>query len=150
MRKTASSLFSRALSRRRTLQLAGLSGVAAAWPAGRSHAAAGGGTLRVGMEASGPSEPIDPVAGYSTQTFSHALFDRLTWINPEQNVVPELATTWEHSADFKEWTFSLRKGIRFHDGRPFSARDVVRTFQRVLNAKLGSQEYPDPFAFPRS
>ncbi len=141
MRKTASCASNGALSRRRTLQLAGLSGVAAALPAARSRAATGGGTLRVGMEASGPSEPIDPVGGYSTQTFTHALFDRLTWISPDQSVVPELATAWEHSADFREWTFSLRQGVQFHDGRPFTARDVVRTFQRILNAKLGSQSY---------
>ncbi|MGH7070963.1 MAG: ABC transporter substrate-binding protein [Acetobacteraceae bacterium] len=54
-------------------------------------------------------------------------------------MLPELATTWEHSLDFKEWTFSLRKGVTFQDRWPFTARDVVRTFQRVLNPKLGSQ-----------
>ncbi len=141
MRKTTSSRHQGALSRRRALQLAGLSGVAAALPASRSRAATGGGTLRVGMEASGVSEPIDPVGGYSTQTYTHALFDRLTWIRPDQSVVPELATSWEHSADFREWTFSLRPDVQFHDGRPFTARDVVRTFQRILNPKLGSQAY---------
>lgn len=56
-------------------------------------------------------------------------------------MIPELATAWEHSPDLKEWTFSLRKGVMFQDGRAFTARDVVRTFQRILNPKLGSQSY---------
>ncbi|MGH7072198.1 MAG: ABC transporter substrate-binding protein [Acetobacteraceae bacterium] len=140
MKETETSLSSGKLSRRRALQLAGLSGVAATLPAGRSEAATGG-TLRVGIIASGPTEPIDPVAGYSTQTCAIAVFDRLTWITPDLTVVPALATSWEHSPDLKEWTFSLRSGVQFHDGRPFTARDVVRTFQRILNPKLGSQAY---------
>src|SRR5512138_3195660 len=42
---------------------------------------------------------------------------------------PRLAEKWQASPDFREWTFSLRKGVQFHYGYgPFTAKDVVHTF----------------------
>ncbi len=125
-------------SRREALRIAGLSGLATMVP---TIAAAEGGTLRVGMGASGPSEPIDPVAGLSSQTLAYILFDRLTWVDPQGRVVPELATHWEHNADNTQWTFHLRTDVVWHDGKPLTANDVVRTYRRMLNSKLGSQVY---------
>src|SRR5579872_3179172 len=104
-------------------------------------AAAEGGTLRAAMGASGPSEPIDPVAGLSSQTLAFVCFDRLTFVGPNGRVVPELATRWEHNANNTEWTFHLRPDVVFHDGKPLTANDVVRSFRRMLNPKLGSQAY---------
>lgn len=127
------------LSRRDAIGLAGLSAFSLAMP--KPAFAADGGTLRAAMGASGPSEPIDPVAGLSSQTLAFVCFDRLTWVTPEGRVVPELATRWEHNADNTQWTFHLRTDVTFHDGKPLTANDVVRTFRRMLNPKLGSQAY---------
>jgi len=48
-------------------------------------------------------------------------------------IVPALATTWSVSDDGTVYTFNLREGVTFHDGTPFSAEDVVATFDRIIN-----------------
>ena len=44
---------------------------------------------------------------------------------------PSLATSWSANADASEWTFNLRKGVKFHDGSDFDATDVVFSLMRV-------------------
>jgi peptide/nickel transport system substrate-binding protein len=51
--------------------------------------------------------------------------------------IPQLATKWEHSPDFKEWTFHLRKGVQFHDGAELTADDVKATFDRIVKPPQG-------------
>ena len=47
--------------------------------------------------------------------------------------IPRLAEKWQASADFKEWTFTLRKGVQFHNGfGPFTARDVVHSHALMM------------------
>ncbi|MGH7757489.1 MAG: ABC transporter substrate-binding protein, partial [Vulcanimicrobiaceae bacterium] len=130
----------RSISRRGAIAL-GLSGLAIAVQPGIARAAQApmGGTLRVGMGATGPSEPIDPVTGFSSQTLPFIQFDRLTWMSADQRVVPELATSWESNPALSRWTFHLRTDVKFHDGKPLTSNDVVRTFQRMLHPKLASQ-----------
>ncbi len=61
------------------------------------------------------------------------LFDGLTevsWLTDE--VEPSLAESWEHSEDGLTWTFNLRRDVAWHDGQPFTARDVEFTFNRII------------------
>jgi len=51
--------------------------------------------------------------------------------DPKFRIVPALAERWEVSADKLTYTFHLRKGVRWHDGSPFSARDVIATFDKI-------------------
>src|SRR5207249_810255 len=51
---------------------------------------------------------------------------------------PALAESWTTSADGKTWTFKLRRGVRFHNGREFVADDVKYTYERILDPKIGS------------
>ncbi|MCK5797539.1 MAG: hypothetical protein KAI47_10170, partial [Deltaproteobacteria bacterium] len=44
----------------------------------------------------------------------------------------ELARVWRVSPDGKTYDFTLRRDVRWHDGKPFGAKDVVFTFDRVL------------------
>ena len=53
------------------------------------------------------------------------------------DIEPELATSWEQSPDGKEWTFHLRKDIKFHDGTSFNAEAVKFSFDRVLSINQG-------------
>ena len=61
------------------------------------------------------------------------LFDGLTRFSPSGNIEAALASRWEVSADGLRYTFHLRTGVRFHDGTPFTAKQVKSSFERVLN-----------------
>lgn len=54
-----------------------------------------------------------------------------------RGIVPSLATRWDVSPDGKVYTFSLRDGVKFHDGTPFSSADVVATFTRIISPPEG-------------
>ena len=71
------------------------------------------------------------------------IFDGLVRFTPDAQVVPGLARTWEVTPDGITYTFHLRTGVKFHDGRPFTARNVLHTFERVLNpATKGGRGWP--------
>ncbi|MDP2951755.1 MAG: ABC transporter substrate-binding protein, partial [Chloroflexota bacterium] len=52
-------------------------------------------------------------------------------------VIPDLAERWDISADGKTYTFHLRKGVKFHDGTPLTAADVVESLSRGLRPRSG-------------
>ena len=66
------------------------------------------------------------------------LYSGLTRLKPDMSAEPDLAESWTNSPDLVEWTFTLRKGVRFHDGSPCTAADVVATFESILDAKTAS------------
>ncbi len=71
------------------------------------------------------------------------VFDGLLRFTPDAQVVPGLAKTWEIAPDGITYTFHLRSGIKFHDGRPFTARNVLHSFERVLDpATKGGRGWP--------
>ena len=61
------------------------------------------------------------------------LFDQHIPQNSLQSIVPELATSWAWSEDGKELSFKLRDGVKWHDGKPFTAADVKCTFDLLTN-----------------
>ncbi len=71
------------------------------------------------------------------------LFDGLTRFTADARIVPGLAKSWDISPDGLTYTFHLRNGVKFHDGRPFVAKNVIATFQRVLDpATKGGRGWP--------
>ena len=60
------------------------------------------------------------------------VYESLVQIDSEGKLIPDLATSWEPSADFKTWTFKLRQGVKFHDGTPFNAEAVKFNYERLL------------------
>jgi peptide/nickel transport system substrate-binding protein len=56
------------------------------------------------------------------------IYDQKVAQNSPQSIVPELAKSWSWSADNKALTFKLEEGVKWHDGKSFTARDVVCTF----------------------
>ena len=56
------------------------------------------------------------------------LFDQHVPQNRVESIVPELATSWSWSEDGTELSFKLRQGVKWHDGRPFTAADVKCTY----------------------
>lgn len=62
-------------------------------------------------------------------------YNNLIRTTPDMKLVPELAERWASSKKGKEWTFWLRKGIKFHHGRELEAKDVVTCMNHYLEAK---------------
>lgn len=97
-----------------------------------------GGTLTVAVTP--PGYPIDPHKSGdpgARATFMPTI-DYLVRVRPDLTIAPELATSWS-SKDAQTWTVRLRRGVRFHSGRPFTADDVVATFDRLVDPKSGSE-----------
>lgn len=64
------------------------------------------------------------------------MFDGLLGFTPDAQLRPGLAERHEVSADARVFTFHLRRGVRFHDGTPFTSRHVISSFHRVLDPKV--------------
>jgi peptide/nickel transport system substrate-binding protein len=54
------------------------------------------------------------------------------------NLKPQLGNSWSPNSDASVWTFNIRQGVKFHNGAPLTADDVVYTFQLHTNPKTGS------------
>jgi peptide/nickel transport system substrate-binding protein len=59
------------------------------------------------------------------------MFDQHVPQNSLDSIVPDLASSWSSSEDGKELTFKLRQGVKWHDGKPFTARDVQCTWDLI-------------------
>ena len=66
------------------------------------------------------------------------LFDGLVQFDQTLNITPALAQFWVASRDWLTWTFTLRKGVKFHHGREVTSDDVVYSFTRLLDPRLRS------------
>ena len=68
------------------------------------------------------------------------VYDQHVAQNSQQSIVPDLATKWEWSEDGKELTFPLHQGVRWHDGKPFTAADVKCTWDlRSEERRVGKE-----------
>ena len=134
---------------RATLLACALLACAGCWgndPSSRSAAAtpppAGSGAKRVQQLTTATiSDPktFNPimVADSASAVALGDLFEGLVRLNPKTTEVePVLAERWEYSADGRTCTFFLRKDVRWHDGQPFTARDVVFTFKAVFDDRV--------------
>lgn len=65
---------------------------------------------------------------------SRHIFDRLVHTDEKQKLVPGLAVSWKAVND-TTWEFKLRQGVKWHDGSPFTADDVVFTFIRAISVE---------------
>ena len=90
-----------------------------------------GGTLRVAGSSSSTAETLDPARFGSGTDYARGFmfYNCLTYLDGTLTPQPELATEWSTN-DGIEWVFKLREDVRFHDGRPFTADDVVFSISR--------------------
>lgn len=89
-----------------------------------------GGTLRVAVATNPPT--LDPHATTHTAPREIGLhvFENLVTFNARYQVVPQLAAKWDISSDGKVYTFYLRKGVKFHNGKEMTAEDVKASVDR--------------------
>ncbi len=83
---------------------------------------------------------LDParISDIYSRTISQQIYDGLVDFDSTLTIKPALAQSWKASRDWHEWTFSLRKGVKFHHGREFTADDVVFTLTRILDPQTKS------------
>lgn len=84
---------------------------------------------------------LDPAILSDTDgiTVAQQIFDGLVQYDGSLNIIPAIAHDWKASRDGLNWTFSLRKGVKFHHGRNLVAEDVIYSFTRTLDPRLNSK-----------
>jgi peptide/nickel transport system substrate-binding protein len=132
------------IGRRDVVRLLGLGGAAlAAGLPDRVHAAAGGGTLVLGIDIS-DSITFDPAreAQYTAPLSLRAAYESLVTMSPGDylEVKPALAKSWTRTTDGKGWRFNLTDA-KFNSGNPVTADDAKWTFDRLINLKDQPSQY---------
>ena len=97
-----------------------------------------GGTLKVAITPS--LTDIDPVTIYDTggMILVAQFCEYLIGLNDDFSLKPVLAESWSANEKADVWTFKLRQGVKFSDGSPFEAEDVVASIDRLVDPKSGS------------
>jgi len=98
-----------------------------------------GGRLVVGVQADIPH--LDPHRSALTISYVSLspMYQALTELGPNLELRPQLATSWTVSPDGLTWTFALRRGVQFHNGRALTSRDVRFSIERILDPKTGAR-----------
>jgi len=97
-----------------------------------------GGTFRSGLQL--PGSDLDPVI-VNNQGALGTLGQSgefLIYSDRDLTPVPRLAESWEPNADGSQWTFKIRQGVNFQDGKPMTAKDVAATFNLHADPDTGS------------
>lgn len=97
-----------------------------------------GGTLRVGLESE--SVTLDPAKSINVpeRHILYSIYNTLVAMDEKLNIKPELAKSWDTSADGKTLTLHLQEGVKFQDGTDFDADAVKFNIERILDPKTGS------------
>src|SRR5262245_24599071 len=99
-------------------------------------ARAAGKTLRIAAgEADGPKGTMDPALSTADPDAARIslAFERLVILDDTFAPQPQLADSWESNDAADLWTFHLHGGVKFQDGSPFTAKDVVYSYKRLLD-----------------
>jgi peptide/nickel transport system substrate-binding protein len=109
-----------------------------------SRAPSKGGVLRIAMIGNGNGETYNPAVVNVPVDFLHAysVFDPMVRVAPGYKTSPGLVLEWNHNADNTVWELKLRPGVTWHDGKPFTADDIIYTLRG-----MGS---PAHFGYPAS
>jgi len=97
---------------------------------------AGESTLRVAYFSNDVQsiDPLSPAFDPDSYAVVTQVFDSLVFLDLDGRIRPGLATSWRRTSD-TSWEFTLRKGVRFHNGEPFDSRAVKFTYDYVLDPK---------------
>ncbi len=97
-----------------------------------------GGTFISAKTTEAPSLDTILEQAASRQRIDVLFYNRLVEWGADGKIEPVLAESWTTSPDGKTWTFKLRRGVKFHSGRELVADDVKFTYDRVMDANIGS------------
>ena len=98
----------------------------------------------------GDPQTMDPYSQNEsfTNAFNGQIYEFLVARDKKLDLVPGLATEWKQDGPLK-WTFKLRQGVKFHDGRPFTADDVVFSVNRAKEKTSQISAYASALGEPR-
>jgi peptide/nickel transport system substrate-binding protein len=110
-----------------------------------------GGQLRLGLAGGSTSDALDPAtwtATFMLVGMMGGVCNNLAEVDADGKITPELAESWESSKDAKTWTFKLRPGVEFHNGKTLEAADVVASYNHHRGAatKSGAKGVMEPIA----
>ena len=125
---------------RRTLLRAGFAALALQSVPLRSQRAPASSRLRRVVASEITSLDPQRPTGSLTAELGPELFAGLTAFDAQGRLVPGVAASWSSSPDGLRWTFKLRPGQTWSDGRPLTARDVVYSLQRMLAPETAARE----------
>jgi peptide/nickel transport system substrate-binding protein len=107
-----------------------------------------GGRLRLGMAGGSTTDSLDPATMTDAMTYNinWQVRNCLVEVDYKGNPIPELADSWESTADAVKWTFKLRKGVEFHNGKTMNAGDVIDSinWHRSKDSKSAAKGIVDP------
>jgi peptide/nickel transport system substrate-binding protein len=107
-----------------------------------------GGRLRLGVAGGSTTDSLDPALAEDAfmQNLGWQLRNCLVEIDSKGNPIPELAESWESTPDASKWTFKLRKGVEFHNGKTVDSEDVVFSMNhhRGKDSKSAAKGIVDP------
>ena len=123
--------------------------LAACGGGGASSSGGGGGSSSAGAVKRGgtgifgittPAQDVDPVTMFNTGAImtSQLACDYLVFPDAKYVLQPRLATKWVAGSTPDSWTFTIRQGVKWQDGTPFTVDDVVASFDRITDPKVGS------------
>lgn len=111
-----------------------LAACGSATPARRRTSGKAGATIKAGILAPTAVNPLT-VANQGGIVMLGQTGEYLTFTDQSLNLRPMLATSWSANSTADVWTYRIRKGVTFHDGRPMTADDVVYTYRLHTNPK---------------
>src|ERR1700716_1292671 len=109
-----------------------------------------GGTLRLYHNDNPPSTSLLEESTIASVTPFSAVFNNLVMFDPSKvhesldTVVPDLAESWSWDSTNTKLTFKLRQGVKWHDGMPFTARDVQCTWRMLIGKSEASEFHRNP------
>lgn len=97
-----------------------------------------GGTLRISVDQA--INMLNPQQARVNPEYllAELLYSGLTRLTQEMKAEPDLAASWQPNADLTQWTFTLRPDLKFNDGTPLTAGDVVASLSAILDPKNAS------------
>ncbi|MFM9982137.1 MAG: ABC transporter substrate-binding protein, partial [Burkholderiales bacterium] len=75
---------------------------------------------------------LDPIwtTAYMSRNHGYMIYDTLFGTDEKNQIKPQMVESWTESPDHRLWTFKLRKGLEFHDGKPVTSEDVTASLAR--------------------
>jgi len=109
-----------------------------------------GGRFRLGMAGGATTDTLEPgkLTDHMGMVLQYQFRNNLVELDHQGKAIPELAESWEPSSDASKWTFKIRKGVEFHNGKSLTSEDVLYSINlhRGENSKSAGKKQLDSIA----